>query len=647
MISQLGRWIENRTGLGTFIHHLLYERIPGGARWRYVTGSMLVFAFTVQVITGTILWMCYSPGSQNAYESVYWIQNELSGGWLLRGIHHYMAQAMVALLPLHLLQVVIDRAYRPPREFNFWTGILLMLVTLGLSLTGYLLPWDQKGYWATQVATNLMALAPGGAYLQKLVVGGTNYGHYTLTRFFALHAGVLPALLIFFLILHLVLFRRHGITAVPGNRPDQYFWPYQVAKDAVACLILLCVVLLLVIHFDIPGLLHGGWHRPDLGADLGPPANPVEEYRAARPEWYFLFLFQFLKKFEQSEVFGAIVVPSLVLLYLFLMPIIGRVTWGHYLNVSVILLLLAGAIYLTGEAVYEDYYAAWFKYEPEKYQDSKDKLAKYEDRYRASKDFLQAVEQAEREYQRLRQLVAYYGIPREGAGALLANDPEIQGPKLFAAKCASCHSYQEQGTAAETPGSRTPTGAPNLYRFASREWLRGLLDPERIVSADYFGATKHGIADADGAYPSGGMVEFVRENLKELDQEKRQMLEDLIAMLSAEAQLPYQRSLDEEAEKAGVFQRGRKAFTELGCADCHPFHGEGGSEAPDLTGYGSAEWLYRMIANPADERLYGQNNDRMPAFAPDPMHPELNQLTEQQIMLLVRWLRQETASLGE
>ncbi len=105
-------WLDDRTGVRGFVHEALYERIPGGARWRYVWGSTLVFAFFVQVITGMFLWMAYSPSSQTAWESVYYIQHEMQGGWLLRGVHHFMAQAMIVLLALHLMQVVIDGAYR-------------------------------------------------------------------------------------------------------------------------------------------------------------------------------------------------------------------------------------------------------------------------------------------------------------------------------------------------------------------------------------------------------------------------------------------------------------------------------------------------------------------------------------------------------
>jgi len=243
-MKSLFDWLDDRTGVRGFLHEALFERVPGGARWRYVWGSTLSFAFFVQLVTGLFLWMCYSPSAQTAWESVYYIQNEMQGGWLLRGIHHFMAQAMVVLLVLHFMQVVIDGAYRAPREVNFWLGLILMQIVLALSLTGYLLPWDQKGYWATRVATNLLSVVPlVGPQLQQLVVGGADYGHMTLTRFFALHAGVLPGLLIGFLVLHIALFRRHGLCKKePAKGPDAMFWPDQILKDAVACLAVMAVL---------------------------------------------------------------------------------------------------------------------------------------------------------------------------------------------------------------------------------------------------------------------------------------------------------------------------------------------------------------------------------------------------------------------
>src|SRR5688572_15232731 len=330
-------WLDSRTGCKKILHEALYEKVPGGARWRYVWGSTLTFALVVQFITGFFLWLAYNPSSQTAWESVYYIQNHMTVGWLLRGIHHFTAQAMNVLLVLHLMQVVIDGAYKAPREVNFWFGFLLLLLVLALSLTGYLLPWDQKGFWATKVATNIVAITPViGPELQKLIIGGADYGHHTLSRFFALHAGFLPAAVVALLVGHIYLFRRHGLTAKePKRGPDTYFWPDQVLKDAVACLAVLATVLFLVVRPRLMGM--------EGGADLGPPADPSENYSAARPEWYFLFLFQFLKYFPGgTEVWGAVVIPTLLLVLVCLMPFFGKWRLGHRFNIGFLCALFIG-----------------------------------------------------------------------------------------------------------------------------------------------------------------------------------------------------------------------------------------------------------------------------------------------------------------
>ena len=145
-MNRLLEWLDDRTGYRNLLNETLYEPIPGGARWRYVWGSTLVFTFVIQMITGIFLWAAYSPSVQTAWESVFYIQHEMYLGSVVRGMHHYAAQVMIVLLALHLMQVIIDGAYRAPREINFWLGLILMQIILGLSLTGYLLPWDLKGY---------------------------------------------------------------------------------------------------------------------------------------------------------------------------------------------------------------------------------------------------------------------------------------------------------------------------------------------------------------------------------------------------------------------------------------------------------------------------------------------------------------------
>jgi len=642
-MKALVAWLEDRTGMASLMHAALYEHVPGGARWRYVWGSTLVFAFFVQLVTGTFLWMCYSPSGDSAWESVYYIQYHLQGGWLLRGLHHYMAQAMVVLLALHLMQVVIDGAYRAPREVNFWLGLILMQIVLGLSLTGYLLPWDEKGYWATRVATNLMGVVPlVGEQLQQLVVGGSEYGSYTLTRFFALHAGVLPALLVGFLVVHVALFRRHGLTVKqPLRGPDATFWPDQILKDSVACLAILIVVLLLIVRPMLSGQ-HGvsevvsAAHPGDyLGADLGAPADPASQYSAARPEWYFLFLFQFLKLFsgygERGELMGAIVIPGAVMLLLFLMPLVGRWKLGHRFNIGLIFCLLLGVVLLTGQAFWDDNlaresFAGWV-HKPEAAEGAeltdKEKVAVA--RYDASESFLKAVEESEVTAARAREL-AGQGIPPQGAISLVRGDAKIQGPKLFAAHCASCHSYEDPRAGEIHSGKAS---APNLFGFASRTWIAGLLDPKEIVSARYFGETKH---------KEGDMVGFVTgedfAKVSAADKEK------IVMALSAQAHLPSQEDAD-AADAAQIVAGTELIKAKVGCIDCHRFAGEGElGTAPELSGYGSREWLTGMIANPNHERFYGEKNDRMPAFAPREK-PAENGLNRRDIELLADWLRGE------
>jgi ubiquinol-cytochrome c reductase cytochrome b subunit len=657
-MNQLWLWLDDRTGIKQLVHETLYENIPGGARWRYVWGSTLVFAFITQVVTGIFLWMCYSPSSRTAWESVYYIQYEMQFGWLLRGIHHFMAQMMVLLLAIHLLQVVIDGAYRAPREFNFWIGLILMKIVLGLSLTGYLLPWDQKGYWATAVATNLMGFVPlVGDQLQRVVVGGSQYGNHTLTRFFALHAGVLPGLLIALLAVHIALFRKHGIHTRPSNRPDQYFWPDQVLRDAVACLAVLAVVLLCCCggFFTAPS---GALPADYLGAELAAPADPSEQFSAARPEWYFLFLFQLLKYFTPetmgsaligNEFVGAILVPGLIMGFLFLMPILGRWRLGHGFNVAFLFALLIGAGILTFKAKEADLYAQWYGARPPS-NASDQELAAFEKQVRLSRDYLAAVEQGERDARRIVDVVrARGGVPFAGAIALMREDAEIQGPRLFAQSCASCHSYLDQagqgiaGPAAPAEAG-SPFAAPNLYGFASRRWLAELLHKDGFASARFFGGTGHA---------EGDMANFVGDQIANLDDEGKVQLVQLIAALSAEAKLRYQEEADAKDAADGSLDAGRgllsaalsspNASDSSSCTDCHKFRDQGDlGTAPDLTGYGSEEWLVGMISNPDHERFYSGSNDRMPAFAPDAQgdSPQ-NRLSPSQLRLLARWIRRD------
>ncbi len=586
-MNSLLTWLDHRTGYKGMLKHALYENVPGGARWRYVWGSTLTFCLAIQFITGIFLWMAYSPSSQTAWESVYYIQHEMFGGWFLRGLHHYTAQAMNVLLVLHLMQVVIDGAYKAPREINFWFGLLLLLLVMGLSLTGYLLPWDQKGYWATKVATSIAAITPFiGPEVQRLIVGGADYGHHTLTRFFALHAGVLPGAIVALVVGHIYLFRRHGLKAKePRMRPDAAFWPDQVLKDAVACLAVLAAVLFLVLKF---------------GVELSAPADPSEPYSAARPEWYFLFLFQMLKYFPGgTEIWGAIIIPSAVLLVVFAMPFIGNWKLGHRFNLGLLWSLLAGVGLLTWLAMAED---------------------------GRNPDYLAGVKAARFEAERVKELArSPSGISQLGAVSLLRNDPLTQGPKLFAKNCASCHRYEGHDGMGNRPID--PQSAPDLKGFASRPWLSDLLDPTKVDSTNFFGGTK---------FREGKMVKFVKKDVAGFSAAEKDQLKKVIAAISAEAGLKAQTTLD-QADAALIAEGRTLAASEtMRCTECHQFRKpDEEATAPDLTGYGSRAWLTAILVNPAHARFYGKRNDRMPAFGTDQI------LDEASVGLLADWLRED------
>ena len=577
-------WLDDRSGYRNLLHEVLYEKVPGGARWRYVWGSCLTFAFFTQVVTGTLLWMFYSPSAQTAWESVYFLQYQVWGGWFLRGVHHYMAQAMIVLLVLHLMQVVIDGAYRAPRELNFWFGALMMGVSLALSLTGYLLPWDQKGYWATAVATNLMAEVPLiGPAIQKIVVGGVEYGHHTLTRFFALHAGVLPAMLIGLVVVHIYLFRKHGIhVKEPRPKKDSYFWPDQILKDAIACMAVLLAVVGLTIYFK--------------GAPLGPPADPANEF-PARPEWYFLFLFQLLK--YVPAFWGAVIIPAFLALWILLQPFIGSSRPGHQLNVGFWWTLIAGSVALTLLAFSED---------------------------RANIRHGAALEEANWQADRVFSIVEHQGIPPAGAVTLLREDRENRGRILFAAHCASCHRYNgHDGRGYPVDDAQS---APELAGFASQEWIEKLLVHHLYISEEYFGGT---------AFKDGTMAKKV---LAKYTPEESALLPDIARLLSDIAELPYQDPLseDERDELLALFYNDEEDFQDgLACIDCHDIDSEGDGYAPDLTGYGSDEWTVAFIKNPEDERFYGDENDRMPCYGRD------EKLTAEEIQIISDWIRSRPA----
>ncbi|MBN2475762.1 MAG: cytochrome b N-terminal domain-containing protein [Pirellulales bacterium] len=598
-MKALFRWIEDRSGCSAVLRGCLESPVPGGARWSRVWPCAILFSFCVQAVTGFFLWTFYSPSAQTAWESVYFVQHEVVGGWLLRAVHHYSAQVLLVLIGVYLIQLIVTWRYRAPRELVFWVAVLMGLFTLGLMLTGDLLAWDQNSYAATQVRVSFLTLIPGiGGGLFKLAAGGPAFGHLTLTRFLALHIGLFSAIFAVLLVLHGLLLRRTDAAEAAAGGKAAPFWPQQALRNAVANLAVLVVVLLLALQHGMSG--------DHAGVALGAPADPDPSsfYAAARPEWAFLGLYEFSNLFPgELKIVPIFLVPGLLVCVVFLMPFIGRSPAGHWFNVGFTAVILIGIVALSFRSLAHD---------------------------RANKEHQAALAEGHQQAERVRQLArAPSGIPATGALTLLRNDPKTQGPILFKTHCASCHDYLDaegQGIAAEE------SSAPNLHAYGSRQWLSGLLDPKRITSPQYFGNTK---------FRKGDMAAFVRDSLNDLDDEEKTDLQKAIAALSAEARLRSQQEVD--AKQSSQIAEGRDMLDDFfGCTGCHRFHDKGQlGSAPDLTGYASGEWLMGIIGNPAHKRFYGDENDRMPAYAEFPDEPAKNQLTEQQLGLLVDWLRGE------
>jgi len=215
MLAKLGDWLDERFQWRQVWEAIFLRKIPH-VNWFYTLGSATLFVATLQGITGILLTFYYVPDPTHAYDSVVYITTQLPMGWFIRGLHHWGASAMIVLVVAHMLRVFFYGAYKYPREMTWITGVFLLLVVVGFGFTGYLLPWDQKAYWATTVGTKIAGVAPFvGDWILRIARGGTDLSAVTLARFFGTHVWVLPASLATLIGVHLYLIIRIGISAVP------------------------------------------------------------------------------------------------------------------------------------------------------------------------------------------------------------------------------------------------------------------------------------------------------------------------------------------------------------------------------------------------------------------------------------------------
>lgn len=315
MASRIYDWLDSRLNLKPVERTLLEEPIPGGASWIYVFGSVTLFLFLLQAITGMFLAVYYAPTPDHAYDSIRFIETEVLFGAFVRGLHHWGASAMVVAIGLHMLQAFLYGAYKPPREVMWMAGVVLFLLVMAFAFTGYLLPWDQTAYWATQVGINMVGTIPViGDFLMRVMRGGETLGALTLSRFFAVHVLFLPGLLVTLIGLHLFILRRVGPagpwTDERASLGSETFYPRQVYMDAVVILGVFVVVAAAALAIPFP---------------LTDKADPSDTSFVPVPEWYFLFYYELLKYVHGPlEPVATWILPMVVILILFLWPFIDR-----------------------------------------------------------------------------------------------------------------------------------------------------------------------------------------------------------------------------------------------------------------------------------------------------------------------------------
>ncbi len=288
-------WLEERLGWRAAQQLIEHKEVPQHrySIWYYF-GGMTLFLFAVQVCTGILLLLYYRPSAETAFESVQFIMTEVQFGWLIRSIHSWSANLMIAAAFVHMFSALFLRAYRRPRELTWVSGALLLFLSLAFGFSGYLLPWNKLAFFATKVGTDIAGVVPlVGPFLMRFLRGGDEVTGATLTRFFGFHVAILPATATILLAIHLFLVQKHGMSVPPSVDPEKTprmrFLPDFLLRDLVGWLAAVAVLAALAALFP--------W-------ELGEKADPFAPAPAGiRPEWYFIFMFQTLK-YIPSKVLG-------------------------------------------------------------------------------------------------------------------------------------------------------------------------------------------------------------------------------------------------------------------------------------------------------------------------------------------------------
>lgn len=580
-IHNLGDWLDERIGWRASWRAHLEGPTHAEAPWSAVLGTLVVTCFVVLTVTGVALMTTYAPSPQTAWASVHYTQYLVPGGRTVRGLHSWAAQALLLLCVAHAAQGAFAGSYRSPREIAWWLTLLLVVLAIGESMTGGLLPWDQRGWWARRIEANIVGLAPAiGGWLRQMMLGGSELGALGLTRAYAAHVVALPLAISAALWGRRSIVRRHGWTeakyALPTNQVEPLGRAAVVAAAGVGLLLSLATTA---------------------SARLDAPADPTSDY-PARPEWFLLALFELRRSLHGAPDFWeTCLLPAMTGLYLALLPALDTRARPHKIVLAPIVVIFGAAISLGAFGWYRDAHDVQFV------------------RQRAKADA--------RADAAIRSAMA--GIPPAGALDMMRRDPDLHGRDLFDRHCASCHVLGELGD------PTTATGA-KLDGWGTPEWIKAMIhDPD---ANEFFGTGPYkGLMPSVDVRPKDNPPSRTWSPMIHSDAEATAVAM-LLASQGDEPDDP-PRAIDERTRLLGT-----KIVTER-CVRCHLYMGEGDDEGkgtgPELWRYGSLSWTRTQVANPESTETYRQDaldprrEKHMPRFDVD--------LSPADIDIVARWTR--------
>jgi ubiquinol-cytochrome c reductase cytochrome b subunit len=588
MISRVINWFTYRWPFKPIIKWSLEEEIPGGDSFWYSFGATLLFVFVIQVVTGIWQLFYYVPTTDHAYQSVSYLRYQVPFGWLIHGLHYWGSNAFIIIVFIHLLRVFIWGAYKEPRQLTWLVGVILLFLVLALSFTGALLPWDELGYWAAEVGTSIAGTIPLiGFFIKEFMRGGAAMSQMTLSRFFIAHVAILPGILAALIAFHVVAFRRFRSVG-PWNeeklKKTGFFWPQQVFKD------LIIMSLLFVIMVGLSAF----WR-----AQVSGPADELDNIITPKPEWQFLFLYQFLKLFKGKwEPVGTTGVPLVLFLILFFLPFYDRNKKRSPLHRP---LAMLGCFALV----------TWFFVYT---------ILGYYSKPGAS-------------------LIAKVSVSSQASASVKA------GADLFSSQgCIACHTVHGQGgnigpnlssigsqglsnqwinTQIRDPKSHDPSTAMPAFKSLTDQQVKNLVDFLQSLG----GSSSSGQSSSQSSSSSQPPQKVQAKSTGEPN-----------TAPAAKPSGPNRPSASSQSQSASQINQGQSLFSSQGCIGCHTVNGEGGSVGPNLSNIGSKglskQWLMVQLKNP-------KKHD------PSTVMPSFSSMSDSDINAITNYLESLKGSSGQ